>query len=108
MVDSRQASRANVLRHVGTARVDRTRAPAPASPLRTNIFTVLPKPPPVFVDDSGRRRRRLGTIAFALASLTLIIAAAVWFSVVMAPVRPAPVVTCTGTSTAQAAECGEP
>jgi hypothetical protein len=59
--------------------------------------TVMPQPPvpaPVFVDDTGRRRRTLRAVVWSLGTLILIAVVAMWWNQSAGPVRPAPVRTC--------------
>lgn len=96
MPRDRQVGRAKVS-HVGRAKVGRPAAPAtprdqPAD--RTKAMTVAQAPPPVFVDDTGVRHRRMWAVTTAVAVTIVLLAIAVWASQSGAPVRPAPVVTC--------------
>ena len=83
--------------------------PEPSAPklpaAGTSVMVAPPSPAPVFVDDSGWRRRRLRAIVFALAVLTVLATAAVWLSVTFAPVRPAPLHRCPSATTS-ASDCG--
>lgn len=75
-------------------------------PMRTNVMTGPQPPVPVFVDDSGHRRRRLRAVAFGVALLLVLTGLIVWLSQSGAPVRPDPAATCTHGSTT--AVCRQP
>jgi hypothetical protein len=79
----------------------RQRTPKPAA--GTSVIAAPPRPAPVFVDDSGDRRRKLRLLLFATAVIIVLAAAAAWASVVVSPIRPAPMGTCTSS----AADCTE-
>lgn len=63
--------------------------------------TAMPQPPqpvPVFVDDSGKRRRRLRHAVVWLGALALLVVAMIWWNQSAEPVRPAPIRTCAPSS----------
>lgn len=96
MAEQRPVGRASVTRVTGRVRRDRipkSRAPRTHAE-RTSVMSVPAVPPPVFVDDSGRRHRRLRAALYLLASVIIIAAITVWLSVSATPVHPAPVSTC--------------
>jgi hypothetical protein len=91
--------------HVGRAAVPRAVGQAPvgiavgqAAPLDRAATSVLKigseLPPPVFVDPSGTRRRRLRRITYALGALVLIVLVALWLSQLGGPVGPDPDAPC--------------
>jgi hypothetical protein len=51
--------------------------------------------PPVFVDASGRRRRRIRRLTYGIGVAVLIALVAVWLSQLGGTVRPEPVSPCT-------------
>ena len=59
--------------------------------------------PPVFVDVSGRRRRKLRRIAYAIGAALLLALAVLWVSQLIGTVRPDPVAPCTPAASAGAA-----
>lgn len=99
----RQIGRAKVLRHVGRAPVERARGVKHVPAAETNVMTGPMTAVPVFVDDSGRRRRRIRAITFGVACLVVLAAVVVWFSLSASPLRPDPVATCT--TSAHTANC---
>jgi hypothetical protein len=111
--EGRHVGKAPVARHVGRAKVDSTKPPeqpntTPKMPAAgTSVMAAPPKSVPVFVDDSGWRRRRLRTVVFALAVLTVLATVAVWLSVTIAPVRPAPLGPCVSATAPGSSECGQ-
>ncbi|HEY7176876.1 MAG TPA: hypothetical protein VH442_18345 [Micromonosporaceae bacterium] len=113
MDEGRHVGKAPVARHVGRAKVATAKAPKPPTTTPkvpaagTSVMAAPPKPVPVFVDDSGWRRRRLRTVIFALAVLTVLATAAVWLSVTIAPVRPAPLGPCVSATAPGSAGCGQ-
>lgn len=90
----RQIGRAKVLRHVGRAPVERVRGVKHVPAAETSVMTGPKTAVPVFVDDSGRRRRRIRAITFGVACLVVLAAVVVWFSLSASPLRPDPVATC--------------
>jgi hypothetical protein len=64
------------------------------APDATRVGRVPLEAPPVFVDDTGRRRRWLWRVVVGLAVLLVVAGSVVWLSQVGRPVGPAPVVTC--------------
>ena len=54
----------------------------------------VPEPPPVFVDPSGARRRRLRWVAYTVGLLLVLIVAVVWVSQLSGPAHPPPRVPC--------------
>jgi hypothetical protein len=60
----------------------------------TNVMTGPQTAVPVFVDDSGRRRRRVRAFLFGVACVLVATAFAVWLSLSGSPVRPDPVASC--------------
>jgi hypothetical protein len=92
----RHVGRATVPRSVGRARVGRARGQAP-TPERA--YTEVMKldsegTPPVFVDPSGARRRRVRVIAYAIGLAALLSLLALWLSQLAGAVRPAPAEPC--------------
>jgi hypothetical protein len=61
---------------------------------RTKAITIAMPPPPVFVDDTGSRHRRMLAVVTTVAVTIVLLAVAVWASQSGTPVQPAPVVTC--------------
>jgi hypothetical protein len=55
---------------------------------------------PVFVDVSGRRRRRLRWLAYAIGLAVLVALLVVWLSQLVGTVRPDPVTPCTPAASA--------
>lgn len=88
----RHVGRAEVRRHVGRAAVRRIVAAAPVpQAIRTHVLKVGDEPrPPVFVDSSGRRKRRLRRLAYALCVAALLLVAVLWLSQAGDDVRPKP------------------
>ena len=56
--------------------------------------------PPVFVDVSGSRRRRLRWLAYAIGFAVLVALLVVWLSQLVGTVRPDPVAPCTPAASA--------
>jgi hypothetical protein len=54
----------------------------------------VPEAPPVFVDPSGARRRRLRWVAYAVGLLLVLIVAVVWVSQLSGPAHPPPRAPC--------------
>jgi hypothetical protein len=75
--------RAKVGRAVGKARL-------PADEVTGLIRSETPAPPPVFVDPSGVRRRRMRWAAYAIGVLVILILAAVWASQFSGSAEPPP------------------
>jgi len=100
----RQVGRAKVLRHVGRAPVGRVRGTKHVPAATTSVMTGPTTTVPVFVDDSGRRRRRMRAVTFGVACLVVLAAVVVWLSLSASPLRPDPVATCTP-SAALASKC---
>ena len=100
----RQIGRAKVARHVGRAPVERVRGVKHVPAAETSVMTGPATAVPVFVDDSGRRRRRMRAISFGVACLIVLAAVVVWLSLSASPLRPDPVATCTP-SAAHASKC---
>ncbi|WP_344519409.1 hypothetical protein [Paractinoplanes durhamensis] len=73
--------RAKVGRAVGKARL-------PAEDVTSLIRAESPEPPPVFVDPSGARRRRLRWATYAAGLLPVLVLAAVWVSQLTGPAAP--------------------
>jgi hypothetical protein len=87
--------KAAVGRAVGVARTP-DRAP-------TDMLEINPADPPVFVDASGRRRRKLRRLAYAIGAALLLALAVLWLSQLVGTVRPDPVSPCPAASAAGAA-----
>lgn len=81
-------------RHVGRVKLHRGVASVDDGPDPTAAMPARPQPAPVFVDDSGQRRRRVRRVILWLGAMVLVIVAAVWWSQSADPVRPDPVRTC--------------
>jgi hypothetical protein len=64
------------------------------------MFEVDTGAPPVFVDVSGRRRRRLRRLMYGIGVAVLIALVAVWLSQLGGTVRPRPVSPCTPAASA--------
>jgi hypothetical protein len=69
----------------GRASVPETEARGRASVPETRevtsrIYPTVPEPPPVFVDDSGRRGRLVGWLALAFVLVGLALVVALWWS----------------------------
>ena len=91
MDPKRHVGKAKVRRHVGRAAVRRIVAAAPVpKAIRTHVINVDDEPPPVFVDSSGRRKRRLRRFAYALCVAALLLVAVLWLSQAGDDVRPTP------------------
>lgn len=95
---------------VSAGRFDRERIPTSGTPpathaARTSVMWAPASPRPVFVDDSGRRHRRLRTVLYVLACLIVAAAITVWLSVSASPVHPAPLPTCTSGQSAHSSGC---
>jgi hypothetical protein len=73
--------RARVGRAVGKARL-------PAEEVTGLIRQEVPVPPPVFVDPSGARRRRIRWAAYAAGVLLVLVLVAVWASQLSGPAAP--------------------
>jgi hypothetical protein len=58
------------------------------------MFEVKSEVAPVFVDVSGRRRRRLRWVAYAIGITVLVALLAMWLSQLGGTVRPQPVTPC--------------
>src|SRR5438552_3162111 len=86
--------------HVGRARVGRAvgraRIPerAPTSVLRVGAEA----PPPVFVDPSGVRPRRLRRLAYLLGVVLLLVLLILWWTQLGRPVEPPSTSSCTATA----------
>jgi hypothetical protein len=96
MGEDRDVGRAPVTRHVGRARLGRARGVA-ATPDRagTEVVPLGVEPaPPVFVDSSGRRRRRLRRLTYLVGFALLVALVLLWLSQLGGPIRPEPVQPC--------------
>jgi hypothetical protein len=105
MGQERHVGRASVRRHLGRARVGHAVGTA-ATPERapTDVLKAGDEaPPPVFVDGSGQRRRRLRWVAYGTGLVVLLVLLLFWLSQLGGPVRPEPSVSCPATSTRGAA-----
>jgi hypothetical protein len=100
----RQIGRAKVSRHVGRVPLRRVRGVKQGPAAETSMMAGPKTAVPVFVDDSGRRRRRMRAITFGVACMVVLAAVAVWLSLSASPLRPDPVSTCTP-SIARASDC---
>jgi hypothetical protein len=100
----RQISSARLSRHVGRVPLGRVRGVKRVPAAETSVMTGPTTAVPVFVDDSGRRRRRMRAFTFAVACLVVLAAVVVWFTISASPLRPDPVATCTQ-SAVHATEC---
>jgi hypothetical protein len=100
----RRIGRVKVPRHVGRAPLGRVRGVKQVPAAETSVMTGPTTAVPAFVDDSGRRRRRMRAMTFAVACLVVLAAVVVWFSISASPLRPDPVATCTQ-SAAHATKC---
>lgn len=69
------------------------------------MISVPVPPPPVFVDESGRRHRRMRTTLYVFACVIIVAALALWVSVSAAPLYPAPISTCTPGQSAPTPGC---
>jgi hypothetical protein len=58
----------------GRARVSETRE------VTSRIYPSVPEPPPVFVDDTGRRGRLVGWLGLVFVLLGLALVVALWWS----------------------------
>jgi hypothetical protein len=105
MQRSRPVGRAGVRQYRGRAQVTHARdhESAGADPAKTNILAVMltnvfkvdrPEPPPVFVDESGQRRRRVRRLAFLVIAVTVALLVTVWLTQLGEAVRPGPVSPC--------------
>jgi len=101
--EGRDSGRASVTKHVGRVEVGSIKRasieqaqPKPAA--GTSVIAAPPIAVPVFVDDTGGRRRRLRLLVFATAIFVVLAAAAAWASVFVSPVRPAPLNGCVTTA----------
>ncbi|GIF96994.1 hypothetical protein [Catellatospora citrea] len=106
MSGSNQVGRAKVWRHVGRARI-RSDGVAKVVPAELTAVMAVPDPAvPVFVDDSGRRRRRIRSVAFAVACAVVVLAAVAWLSLSAGLVRPIPATTCAPAADRPSSQCG--
>ncbi|WP_144126571.1 hypothetical protein [Catellatospora sichuanensis] len=106
MSGSNQVGRAKVWRHVGRARINADGV-AKVVPAELTAVMVVPDPAaPVFVDDSGRRRRRIRAIAFVLACAVAVLATVAWLSLSAGTVRPTPAATCAPAGDGPSPRCG--
>jgi hypothetical protein len=89
MGTSKHVGRVAMPGKVGRARVGRAvgRAPTPAR-APTDVIRPGEEPPPVFVDASGRRRRRLRRTMYAIGAILLLALLALWLSQVGGGVGP--------------------
>ena len=81
--DPRHIGRARIRRPpLGRARVGRSvgKARLPERAVTTVLPPAVPEAPPVFVDASGVRRRRVRLAAYAVAVLLVAVLVAVWLS----------------------------
>lgn len=103
--DRRPTGRASVRRHIGRAAVSRVVAAAPVP--RALLTHVLRRgdeqTSPVFVDSSGRRKRRLRRFAYAICAAAVLLVIVLWLSQAGGPVRPKPLDPC---ATSQAGPAG--
>ena len=112
MQGSRPVGRAGVRQYRGRARVTHARDHESAgvdaaktnvlAVMLTNVFKVDRPPPPVFVDESGQRRRRVRRLAFLVIAVTVALLTTVWLTQLAEAVRPGPVSPCSGPSAAVA------
>lgn len=74
----------------GRARVGRAvgKAPLPGNAVTNVIRTDTPEKAPVFVDPSGKRRRRMRKVAYGIGVALLVILLAVWVSQLGGSARP--------------------
>lgn len=104
----RHVGRATVRRHVGRIRPPAVGSASVANNAPTGIIRPGKEPPPpVFVDATGQRKRRLGIVAAAIAILALVLVALVWLSQAADDVRPQPAVRC-ATASADAPHAASP
>jgi hypothetical protein len=80
----------------GRARVGRAvgKAVLPEHEVTDLIRQGVPEAPPIFVDPSGSRRRRLRGVAYAVGLLLVLIVAVLWVSQLSGPAHPPPRVPC--------------
>jgi hypothetical protein len=93
---------------VGRAAIGRARGVAP-TPDRagTEVVPLGTEPgPPVFVDSSGRRRRRLRRLTYLIGFAVLVALVVLWLSQLGDPVRPEPVPPCPAASAGNQATTG--
>jgi hypothetical protein len=64
------------------------KAPLPENAVTNVIRTDAPSKAPVFVDPSGRRRRRVRKVAYGIGVALLVVLLAVWISQLGGPARP--------------------
>ena len=101
-------SRTSARRHVGRARVGRA-VGVSATPDRaaTSLVKVPDKAgPPVFVDESGRRRRRLRRLTYAVGIAALLALILLWVSQLTGVLRPDPIRPCPPGGSAKPAATG--
>jgi hypothetical protein len=65
------------------------------NPEHTNVLRIGADPPPVFVDPSGARRRRLRRLAYLLGVVVVVALLVVWLSQFSEPAKPPPTNACT-------------
>lgn len=99
MSGGRKVGRAKVSRHIGRAPVGPVRGVTRMPAAETHVMTGPQTAVPVFVDDSGRRRRRVRAFLFGIACVLVVTAFAVWLSLSGSPVQPDPVASCTASGT---------
>lgn len=100
----RRIGRAKVRRPPrGRARVGRSvgKAPLPERAVTTALPAVGAETPPVFVDPSGARRRRLRLVMYAVGLLLVAVLIAVWLSQLGGPAAPPARSPCVTASSAE-------
>jgi hypothetical protein len=103
----RPIGRASVRRPVGRAKPGRAVGVAPTPDrAKTEIFEPGVTAPPVFVDASGRRRRNLRWISYAVGLAVVLALLVLWLTQLGDPVRPNPVTPCTPVPSAAADQGG--
>ena len=98
MAAQRQIGRVSVesaTGRVGRERIRSSGTRPTAHVSHTSLISVPAPPPPVFVDDTGRRHRRLRTTLYVLACVIIVATLTIWLSISAAPLYPAPISTCT-------------
>src|SRR5262245_31049951 len=89
MGDPKHVARVAVSGRGGRARVGQARGRAKTPDQQhTEVFGLGDEPKPVFVDSTGRRRRRLRHVTYGIGGLLLLALVTLWLSQIGGAVRP--------------------